>query len=161
MPCQIINSLICRCTKPRWGGWTWQSRPSIDRVSLRISLMKRRCNSSEGYTPASWLLFTRALCKPHQSMIHHLTSSVAHLLHCSVRRCKALKLHVIGLPLQELKILEMLPFDRRVVQLYGSCTKGSNILLVLELMQVTVSRCKYSVSGKEVTCVSLHDHQLE
>ena len=41
------------------------------------------------------------------------------------------------LPLQELKILEMLPFDRRVVQLYGSCTQGSNIQLVLEFMQVT------------------------
>lgn len=43
----------------------------------------------------------------------------------------------IAVPLQELKILEMLPFDRRVVQLYGSCTKGDNIQLVLEFMQVT------------------------
>ena len=49
------------------------------------------------------------------------------------------------MPLQELRILEMLPFDRRIVQFYGSCTKGSNILLVLELMQVTASTRKCPV----------------
>ena len=53
----------------------------------------------------------------------------------------------LHLPLQELKILEVLPLDRRVVQLYGHCTKGDNILLVLELMQVNVSWCNYSLSG--------------
>lgn len=47
--------------------------------------------------------------------------------------------------LQELRILEMLPFDQRIVQLYGSCTKDGNILLVLELMQVTFCWCKYPV----------------
>ena len=57
--------------------------------------------------------------------------------------CKAYKLHVAELLLQELSILETLPFDRRVVQLYGSCTQGTNIQLVLEYMQVTISQCKY------------------
>ena len=48
------------------------------------------------------------------------------------------KLRVAVLPLQELDILQILPFDRRVVQLYGSCTQGTNIQLVLEYMQVTL-----------------------
>ena len=43
--------------------------------------------------------------------------------------------------LQELSILEMLPYDRRVVQLYGSCTQEGNILLVLEFMEVPA--CQY------------------
>ena len=38
--------------------------------------------------------------------------------------------------MQELKILEMLPYDRRIVQYYGSCNQDGNILLVLEFMQV-------------------------
>ena len=40
--------------------------------------------------------------------------------------------------MQELSILERLPFDPRVVQLYGSCTQDGNVLLVLEFMQVRV-----------------------
>lgn len=62
----------------------------------------------------------------------------------------------IAVPLQEQKILEMLPFDRRVVQLYGSCTKGDNIQLVLEFMQVTTHQCKYPLFA----CVPLRGHQL-
>ena len=49
--------------------------------------------------------------------------------------------------LQELKILEMLPFDRRIVQLYGSCTHDNNILLVLELMEVIMRQCKVALPG--------------
>ena len=44
----------------------------------------------------------------------------------------------------------MLPFDRRVVQLYGSCTQDGNILLVLELMQVTDDCCKCPLFGQLV-----------
>ena len=40
-------------------------------------------------------------------------------------------------PLQELRILEMIPFDNRVVKLYGSCTLDNNIVLVLEFMEVS------------------------
>ncbi|KAL3150425.1 hypothetical protein ABBQ32_000261 [Trebouxia sp. C0010 RCD-2024] len=36
---------------------------------------------------------------------------------------------------KELSILEMLPFDNGVVQLYGSCSLDGNILLVLEFME--------------------------
>lgn len=44
--------------------------------------------------------------------------------------------HPVACALQELSILERLPFDRRVVQLYGSCTQEGNVLLVLEFVQV-------------------------
>ncbi|KAL3138988.1 hypothetical protein ABBQ32_005793 [Trebouxia sp. C0010 RCD-2024] len=36
---------------------------------------------------------------------------------------------------KELTILEMIPFDKRIVRLYGSCSLDSNILLVLEFME--------------------------
>ena len=38
---------------------------------------------------------------------------------------------------QELRILEKIPFDRRVVQLYGSCSLDGHTLLVMEFMEVT------------------------
>ena len=40
-------------------------------------------------------------------------------------------------PLQELRILEMIPFDNTVVKLYSSCTLDNNIVLVLEFMEVS------------------------
>ena len=48
----------------------------------------------------------------------------------------------------------MLPFDRRVVQLYGSCTQHGNILLVLEFMKVTLSPCNYLLQNAEL-CVAI------
>ena len=40
------------------------------------------------------------------------------------------------MPLQELRILETLPFSKNVVQFHGSYTENDNILLVLEFMRV-------------------------
>ncbi len=50
----------------------------------------------------------------------------------------------ILLPLQELHVLETLPFDDNIVQFHGSYTQHGNILLVLEYMQVRSAphRCK-------------------
>jgi len=39
--------------------------------------------------------------------------------------------------LQELQILESLPFDKHVVEFHGSYTQDDNIYMVLEFMQVT------------------------
>ena len=61
---------------------------------------------------------------------------LASALHCNSSK------QLQHTPLQELRILEMLPFDRRVVQFFGSCTQDGKILLVLEFMQVTFSCCK-------------------
>lgn len=39
--------------------------------------------------------------------------------------------------LQELQILESLPFDKHVVEFHGSYSQDDNIYMVLEFMQVT------------------------
>ena len=49
--------------------------------------------------------------------------------------------------MQELKILETLPFDKNVVQFHGSCAQDGNILLVLEYMQVTINPCIHPLPG--------------
>ena len=52
----------------------------------------------------------------------------------------------------------MLPFDRRIVQLYGSCTKDSNILLVLELMQVTFGWCNCPIAYPSPASAAVYCH---
>ena len=59
-------------------------------------------------------------------------------LHTPSVCCSALRRTSVTseLQLQELRILKMIPFDRRVVQFLGSCSLEGNILLVMEFMEV-------------------------
>lgn len=85
-------------------------------------------------------------CLAVPSVVHHMslylpdtTCTAQFCVFCSALvGAPSLHKHPVACALQELSILERLPFDRRVVQLYGSCTQEGNVLLVLEFMQVRV-----------------------
>ena len=81
--------------------------------------------------------------------------------HCTQRPFVALlcaaHLSTSQLQLQELRILEMIPFNKRVVQFLGSCSLDGNILLVMEFMEVTYLSGKHRLLR---LCLALNKQQF-